>query len=128
MICDLQSVAVREAEGTVGETSVILGFAGLMPQVAAMATCVFDGTSDLAAMFAFGYGVLEELRRTKFDLNGRHAADDVGGVSGGSILAAYYAAGGSPRHAAGTLHVHVNTVSQRLERIAALLGTTKTSR
>jgi DNA-binding PucR family transcriptional regulator len=37
-------------------------------------------------------------------------------------LAAYFAAGGSPRHAAGTLHVHVNTVSQRLERIAALLG------
>ena len=33
-----------------------------------------------------------------------------------------FAAGGSPRHAAGTLHVHVNTVSQRLERIGALLG------
>jgi hypothetical protein len=39
-------------------------------------------------------------------------------------LAAYFAAGGSPRHAAGTLHVHVNTVSQRLERISALLGAT----
>ncbi|MER7070699.1 helix-turn-helix domain-containing protein [Terrabacter sp. NPDC000476] len=37
-------------------------------------------------------------------------------------LSAYFAAGGSPRHAAGTLHVHVNTVSQRLERIGALLG------
>ncbi|GAA5028658.1 helix-turn-helix domain-containing protein [Terrabacter aeriphilus] len=37
-------------------------------------------------------------------------------------LTAYFAAGGSPRHAAGTLHVHVNTVSQRLERIGALLG------
>ncbi len=49
---------MREADGAVGEIAVILGFAGLMPQVAAMATCLFDGTSDLAAMFAFGYGVL----------------------------------------------------------------------
>lgn len=39
-------------------------------------------------------------------------------------LTAYFAAGGSPRHAAGQLHVHVNTVSQRLERVSALLGET----
>lgn len=37
-------------------------------------------------------------------------------------LEAYFAAGGSPRHAATALHVHVNTVAQRLERITALLG------
>jgi hypothetical protein len=37
-------------------------------------------------------------------------------------LQAYFDAGGSPRHAATALHVHVNTVSQRLERISALLG------
>jgi DNA-binding PucR family transcriptional regulator len=37
-------------------------------------------------------------------------------------LQAYFDAGGSPRHAATELHVHVNTVSQRLERISALLG------
>lgn len=37
-------------------------------------------------------------------------------------LVAYFAAGSSPRHAAGSLHVHVNTVSQRLGRITALLG------
>ena len=37
---------------------------------------------------------------------------------------AYFAAGGSPRHTATTLHVHVNTVAQRLERVAALLGAT----
>ena len=35
---------------------------------------------------------------------------------------AYFASGGSPLRAAGTLHVHVNTVAQRLERVAALLG------
>ncbi|GAA4715434.1 helix-turn-helix domain-containing protein [Pedococcus ginsenosidimutans] len=37
-------------------------------------------------------------------------------------LQTYFDAGGSPRHAATELHVHVNTVSQRLERISALLG------
>ncbi len=50
------------------------------------------------------------------DYDDRRGTDLVG------TLAAYFAAGSSPRHAAGALHVHVNTVSQRLERIGALLG------
>lgn len=37
-------------------------------------------------------------------------------------LEAYFAAGSSPRHAATELHVHVNTVAQRLDRVGALLG------
>jgi DNA-binding PucR family transcriptional regulator len=37
-------------------------------------------------------------------------------------LEAYFAAGASPRRAATALHVHHNTVAQRLERVAALLG------
>ena len=37
-------------------------------------------------------------------------------------LQAYFDAGASPRHAAAALHVHVNTVGQRLERIGSLLG------
>ncbi|MEU8460691.1 GAF domain-containing protein [Streptomyces sp. NPDC029003] len=37
-------------------------------------------------------------------------------------LEAYFAAGSSPTHAAEVLHVHPNTVSRRLERIAELLG------
>jgi DNA-binding PucR family transcriptional regulator len=37
-------------------------------------------------------------------------------------LQAFFDAGSSPRHAAAALHVHVNTVSQRLERIGSLLG------
>jgi NTE family protein len=45
---------------------------------------------------AFGLGVLEELKATQFELNGQPTTllDEVGvisGVSGGSILAAYYA-------------------------------------
>jgi DNA-binding PucR family transcriptional regulator len=39
-------------------------------------------------------------------------------------LQAYFEAGSSPRHAATALHVHVNTVAQRVERITALLGPT----
>lgn len=52
------------------------------------------------------------------DYDARRGTDLVG------TLAAYFASGSSPRHAAGVLHVHVNTVSQRLERITALLGDT----
>ncbi|MDJ0382547.1 helix-turn-helix domain-containing protein [Streptomyces sp. G-G2] len=37
-------------------------------------------------------------------------------------LEAYFESGGSPTHAAEALHVHTNTVSRRLERIAELLG------
>ena len=37
-------------------------------------------------------------------------------------LEAYFGAGGSLAHAAEVLHVHVNTVTQRLDRIAQLLG------
>ncbi|WP_424216070.1 helix-turn-helix domain-containing protein (plasmid) [Streptomyces sp. BI20] len=37
-------------------------------------------------------------------------------------LRAYYAAGGSHTRAKDTLHVHVNTVVQRLDRVARLLG------
>ncbi|MGW0395256.1 helix-turn-helix domain-containing protein [Streptomyces sp. NPDC003042] len=37
-------------------------------------------------------------------------------------LDAYFASGASPTHAAEVLHVHPNTVSRRLERIAELLG------
>lgn len=37
-------------------------------------------------------------------------------------LEAWFAAGGSPRHAASRLHVHSNTVAQRIERVGRLLG------
>lgn len=49
---------------------------------------------------AFGYGVLSELGKTEYIWNGARtnlldAADVVSGVSGGSIIAAYYAAFGA---------------------------------
>ncbi|WP_412543820.1 helix-turn-helix domain-containing protein [Longispora sp. K20-0274] len=39
-----------------------------------------------------------------------------------ATLSAYFASGGSPARSAGVLHVHVNTVNQRLDRIGQLLG------
>jgi GAF domain-containing protein len=40
-----------------------------------------------------------------------------------ATLAAYFACGQSPARASQSLHVHVNTVTQRLDRITQLLGT-----
>ena len=37
-------------------------------------------------------------------------------------LEAYFAAGSSPRHAAGELHVHPNTLDYRLKRVVELTG------
>ncbi|GEM73780.1 DUF3429 domain-containing protein [Sphingomonas aquatilis] len=44
--------------GTVGESAMILGYAGLLPQIAAAATCAFDQTTQTGGMFAFGYAAL----------------------------------------------------------------------
>ena len=44
------------------------------------------------------------------------------GTELGETLEAYFGAGGSLSRTAGELHVHVNTVTQRLDRIARLLG------
>ncbi|MGI8800097.1 MAG: helix-turn-helix domain-containing protein [Pseudonocardia sp.] len=50
------------------------------------------------------------------DYDERHGSDLVG------TLEAYFAAASSPWRAAEVLHVHVNTVGQRLDRVARLLG------
>lgn len=50
------------------------------------------------------------------------AYDDRRGSDLLGTLEAYFAAGASPRRAAAALHVHVNTVTQRLDRVATLLG------
>lgn len=52
------------------------------------------------------------------------AYDETRGTSLVETLEAYFAAGASPRHAATVLHVHTNTVTQRLERVGVLLGPT----
>jgi type II secretory pathway pseudopilin PulG len=50
------------------------------------------------------------------------AHDAARGTDLTATLRAYFAAGASPRRASQALHVHVNTVVQRLDRVAALLG------
>lgn len=61
---------------------------------------------------------VERVLGPVLDYDGRRGTDLV------RTVAAYFAEGASPRHAAARLHVHVNTVSQRLERVGALLGDT----
>jgi NTE family protein len=70
---------------------------GHEPAPAIVAALTLSGGGARAA--AFGLGVLEELKATGFELDGRPTTllDEVGlisGVSGGSILAGYYAAFG----------------------------------
>ena len=82
-----------------GGSAQSLGFAGLV-----------SGSAPVGAYVARALGPLLDYDRAR-------GTDLLG------TLQAYFAAGGSPRHAATQLHVHVNTVAQRLERIGSLLGT-----
>jgi len=76
-----------------------LGFAGL----------VLGGSADVE-------GYLTSVLGPLLNYDTRRGSDLVG------TLAAYFAAGSSPRRAATALHVHVNTVGQRLDRVTSLLG------
>ena len=105
-LCAAHTEAVRTAEALValgrrgdGASAAELGFAGLIvgtrPEVTAYVDSVLGSLADY-----------DEARGT--DLVG--------------TLEAYFLAGSSPRHAATSLHVHTNTVAQRLERITRLVG------
>ena len=76
-----------------------LGFAGL----------VLGEGADVA-------DYLDRVLGPLVDYDTRRGSDLVG------TLAAYFASGASPRRAATELHVHVNTVGQRLDRVTSLLG------
>ncbi len=67
---------------------------------------------DAKDVGGFVYGTLGPL----LDYDARRGTELV------RTLAAYFAAGGSLTRAKAALHVHVNTVVQRLDRIEALLG------
>jgi DNA-binding PucR family transcriptional regulator len=53
---------------------------------------------------------------TVLDYDEQRGTDLVG------TLHAYFAAGQSPTRAASSLHIHPNTVQQRLDRVTALVG------
>jgi GAF domain-containing protein len=99
----VRTVRAMVALGHVGRGAAAadLGFAGL----------VVGSTPDIAAYVAGTLGAVADY-------------DDARGTHLLGTLEAFFAAGGSPRHTASRLHVHVNTVAQRLERVTALLGPT----
>jgi len=82
-----------------GTSAAELGFAGL----------VVGGTPDV------GHYIAQQLGPVL-------AYDEQRGTDLVRTLDAYFDAGGRPRRAAEALHVHVNTVAQRLDRARALLG------
>lgn len=105
-LADAHTDALRTAEALValgrrgdGAAATDLGFAGLIV-----------GTRPEVA--AYVHSVLGPL----VDYDTARGTDLVG------TLDAYFLAGSSPRHAATRLHVHTNTVAQRLERITRLVG------
>ncbi|CAN7459674.1 helix-turn-helix domain-containing protein [Knoellia sp. LjRoot47] len=105
-LAEAHTEAVRTAEALValgrrgdGASATDLGFAGLIvgtrPEVTAYVDSVLGSLVDY---------------------------DDARGTDLVGTLEAYFLAGSSPRHAATSLHVHTNTVAQRLERITRLVG------
>ena len=82
-----------------GGTRAELGFAGLVAG---------DGP-DVG-------GYLDRVLGPVLDYDERRGSDLAG------TLEAYFGGGASPRRAAGQLHVHPNTVAQRLDRVTELLG------
>lgn len=105
-LAEAHTEAVRTGEALValgrrgdGASATDLGFAGLIvgtrPEVTAYVDSVLGSLVDY---------------------------DDARGTDLVGTLEAYFLAGSSPRHAATSLHVHTNTVAQRLERITRLVG------
>ncbi|MFJ7962808.1 helix-turn-helix domain-containing protein [Streptomyces sp. NPDC096324] len=128
--------AVQEAV-TVGASA---PFDRLAAQPEAVATAYTEGQRCLEALRLLGrtgdgaaaedFGFLGLLLAGDRDISG-FVARTIGGVvayderRGTDLLRtldAYFASGMSPARTKDTLHVHVNTVAQRLERVGRLLG------
>ncbi|NYD34815.1 helix-turn-helix domain-containing protein [Actinomycetospora corticicola] len=114
------SEPVLPAEGLVGaaadarraaEALVALGREGRAGSVAELgfAALLLSRSPDVG-------GYVESVLGPLLEHDRRRGTDLVG------TLAAWFAAGRSPTRAASTLHVHVNTVTQRLDRVRAVLG------
>lgn len=106
-LADAHTEAARTAEalvalGRVGDGASVsdLGFAGLIVGTQPEVTAYVE--SVLGPLLSY---------------------DEARGTDLVKTLEAYFSAGSSPRHAATSLHVHPNTVAQRLDRIARLIDT-----
>lgn len=131
---------VRRVGGTAASGTVTVGASGPLTPARGLATAYAEAGRTADALVALGLagtggsardlgfaglvlgagadveGYLARVLGPLLDYDVRRGSDLVG------TLAAYFSAGASPRRAASALHVHVNTVSQRLERVASLLG------
>jgi hypothetical protein len=131
---------LRTTLSTDGEP-VTVGAAGPVPPAAGLAAAHADALRVADALIALGMagrsgsardlgfaglvsgepdaveGYLEDVIGPVADYDRRRGSDLVG------TLEAYFATGSSPLRTAAALHVHVNTVGQRLERVGSLLGT-----
>lgn len=47
-----------DSPGSVGEAPLILGYAGLLPPIATLAICSFEGGTTIGPLFSFGYATL----------------------------------------------------------------------
>jgi len=94
-------VAALRALGRAGDgaSTAELGFVGLL----------LGEDRDVAGFLATAIGPVVEYDQRR-------------GTALVGTLAAYFGAGGSLARAAEALHVHVNTVTQRLDRIGHLIG------
>jgi GAF domain-containing protein len=111
-IVPAEGVAHAFAEArTAADTLVALGRSG---HGAALADLGFVGLVAAEAPDVDGY--LARVLGPLLDYDAARGTDLV------ATLDAYFACGASPRRAAVQLHVHANTVAQRLDRIGALLG------
>lgn len=106
-LADAHTEAARTAEalvalGRVGDGASVsdLGFAGLIVGTQPEVTAYVE--SVLGPLLSY---------------------DEARGTDLVKTLEAYFSAGSSPRHAATSLHVHPNTVAQRLDRITRLIDT-----
>ncbi|NIH82158.1 helix-turn-helix domain-containing protein [Amycolatopsis viridis] len=139
---DPDAVAARTAEALTAavDTPVTVGAAGPARGPVAIAGAHAEAVRCLRALLALGrsgdgasaagLGFLGVLLGDRGDLTGfvrrtlgpvldydeRRGTDLIG------TLQAYFAAGGNSTRAKEALHVHVNTVVQRLDRVATLLG------
>ena len=137
---DPDSLAGSLAERITRTPQITVGAAGPLTDVDALPAAHEEAARTVGALIALGRAG-EGAAATELGFAGLIVGSDpdvqeyVGAVLGPVLaydrdrgsdlvgtLTAYFAAGSSPRHAAGELHVHVNTVAQRLGRVAALLG------
>ena len=92
-----QPIAAESAAIATPVTRLAVQMPAQRPAPSIVAAVTLSGGGARAA--AFGLGVLQELKATRFEVDGRQTSllDEVGlisGVSGGSVLASYYAAFG----------------------------------